>query len=91
VERNIEISTRFKRDLKRLRKRNKDLSKLEIVVALLRRGAELPEKYRNHPLRGNWVDHMDCHLEPDWLLLYQMTDKVIYLVRTGTHADIFKK
>lgn len=91
MERGVKASTQFKRDLKRLKKRGKDLGKLDVLVALLRRGTELPAQYRNHPLKGDWIHHIDCHLEPDWLLIYQLNDQTIYLVRSGTHSDIFKK
>jgi mRNA interferase YafQ len=79
----------FKRDLKRLRKRNKDLSKLHTLVLRLAKGNSLEEKYRNHPLHGPWKPKWDCHIEPDWLLIYEVTPTRIILVRTGTHADLF--
>ena len=84
-------STRFRRDLKRLQRRGKDIDKLEIVVDLLQTQTPLPEKNRDHNLTGNWNLHRECHIESDWLLIYQVDeeDNVLYLTRTGTHTDLF--
>ncbi len=90
--RKIEQSNEFKRNLKLAKKRGKDLSKLLELVELLRIDAELPEKARDHGLTGNFAGFRDCHIEPDWLLIYQKTDdpeKLLLLYMTGSHADIF--
>ena len=79
----------FKKDLKRQEKRGKDLSKLRDLVVHLTQGEALEAKYRNHPLQGPWKPKWDCHIEPDWLLIYEITPDTIILVRTGTHADLF--
>lgn len=85
----IEIENSFERDLKKMRKRGKDLSKLKKVLLFLEEGVSLPEKYRNHKLTGNYSGFWECHIEPDWLLVYRKHDKIIYLTRTGTHSDLF--
>jgi len=70
-------------------KRGKELAKLRDLILLLAQGDPLPAQYRDHPLAGNWSHHRDCHLEPDWLLLYKIAGDDVYLVRTGTHSDLF--
>jgi mRNA interferase YafQ len=70
-------------------KRGKELAKLRDLILLLAQGDPLPAQYRDHPLAGNWSHHRDCHLEPDWLLLYKIAGADVYLVRTGTHSDLF--
>jgi mRNA interferase YafQ len=82
-------TTAFEKDLKRVKKQGKDLDKLENVVSLLQSGQPLPIRCRSHPLRGNWAGHWDCHVEPDWLLLYRVTETQLILVRTGSHAELF--
>ncbi|MFV0416428.1 MAG: type II toxin-antitoxin system YafQ family toxin [Chthoniobacterales bacterium] len=82
-------TNQFKRDIKRVRKRGKNLTKMKIVVDLLLAGEALPSKYRDHQLGGNWNGHRDCHIEPDWLLIYKIFDNELRLERTGTHSDLF--
>jgi mRNA interferase YafQ len=79
----------FERDLRRVEKRGKDLNKLEAIVDLLQAQNTLPPRCRPHALRGNWLGHWDCHVEPDWLLLYRVTQTELILVRTGSHAELF--
>ena len=88
---NIHYSTQFKKDYKRIKKQNKDLSKLRIVIEKLSEGQSLDPIYHDHPLSGNWKNHRDCHIEPDWLLIYRITPEDLFLERTGTHSDLFKK
>lgn len=85
------LTSRFKKDLKQCVKRNFDISKLNTVVEILLAGEKLPEKYQDHSLSGNWNGHRECHVQPDWLLVYYMADDVLTLTltRTGTHADLF--
>ena len=82
---------RFKRDLKLARKRGYDLSLLGVVVDMLAAGNELPEKYRDHSLSGNFAGCRECHITPDWLLIYEISNEelILYLTRTGTHSDLF--
>ena len=79
----------FERDLRRIKKQGKDLDKLGAIVNLLQEQAQLPARWRPHSLRGNWAGHWDCHVEPDWLFLYRVTEKELILVRTGSHAELF--
>jgi mRNA interferase YafQ len=88
---NIHYTTQFKKDYKRIKKQNKNLSKLRTVIEKLVEGQVLEPKYRDHQLSGNWHGHRDCHIEPDWVLIYKITDDDLYLERTGAHSDLFKK
>jgi len=81
--------TQFKRDVKLAQKRRKDMSKLRDLVLLLAEGEPLPAAYKDHSLSGDWKHHRDCHIEPDWLVIYKIDGNDVYLVRTGTHADLF--
>ena len=83
-------TTQFSRDVKRMRKRGKDLSKLQEVVRLLATGTPLLARHRDHPLVGSWAPSRDCHVEPDWVLIYTSDSDALRLERTGTHADLFK-
>jgi mRNA interferase YafQ len=80
----------FERDLKRVGKQGKDLDKLETIVNRLQEEQPLPARCHPHPLRGNWIGHWDCHIQPDWLLLYKLTDTELTLVRTGSHSELFE-
>ena len=86
---NVTTSTKYESDLKRMKKRGKDLQKLFEVIDLLRKEESLPERYRDHPLRGNWLGYRECHIEPNWLLIYFINGKELMLVlsRTGSHSD----
>ncbi|MCL2176414.1 MAG: type II toxin-antitoxin system YafQ family toxin [Firmicutes bacterium] len=79
----------FKRDIKRITKRGKDLNKLDKVMEILETGKPLDKKYRDHALVGNLKGTRDLHIEPDWLLLYKITDTEVEYVRTGKHNDVF--
>ncbi len=82
-------TTRFERDLKRANRRGKDLDRLWAVVQTLQSGQDLHIRYRPHRLSGQWSSHWECHIEPDWLLIWGYRDDALVLVRTGTHADLF--
>jgi mRNA interferase YafQ len=82
-------TNQFKKDIKRAIKRGKDLAKLKAVIDLLLSRTPLPPKNRDHELGGNWGSHRDCHIEPDWILIYKILDEEIRLERTGTHSDLF--
>lgn len=79
----------FKRDLKRVKKRGKDLGKLEKLLRLLVEQSPLPDRYQDHPLKGQWKGSRDVHIEPDWLLIYRVEGPDLMLLRTGTDADLF--
>ena len=83
-------TTRFQKDLKRMRKRGKSFERYKKIVALLVREEALPHPFREHRLRGQWADFWEGHIEPDWLLVYRRTETAIILVRTGSHADLFE-
>ncbi len=87
----IMYTTRMKRDVKLMLKRGKDLKKLENVLSLLAEGKELPRKHFNHNLTGRLSDFKECHIEPDWLLLYRVDEDVLVLTATatGSHSDLF--
>ncbi|NLN00999.1 MAG: type II toxin-antitoxin system YafQ family toxin [Lentisphaerae bacterium] len=87
----LQQTTRFEKDLARMKRRGADVGKLKQVVLPLLKGEPLPIKYRDHPLSGNWRSHRECHLAPDWLLIYRSTLDFVRLERTGTHADLFGK
>ncbi len=80
---------RFERDLKRMRKRGKDIAKLKQTVRMLLEGKNLPSAMRPHRLSGTWNGFNECHLEPDWLLIWQQDEDALKLVRTGSHSDLF--
>lgn len=83
----------FRKDLKLAKKRGLQLGDLYTVVGMLENGEPLPEKYHNHLLTGDYKGYWECHINPDWLLLYEKDTeiRIISLYRTGTHADIFGK
>lgn len=81
--------TRFEKDLKLATKRKRDLDKLNAIVTALRCEEKLPVKNRNHKLQGSYKNYWECHVEPDWLLIYKKTKTHILLARTGTHSDLF--
>lgn len=81
--------TQFKRDVKLAERRGKDMAKLRELIVLLAEGGPLPPRYRDHALGGDWKNFRDCHIESDWLLLYKVDGNDLYLVRTGTHSDLF--
>lgn len=83
-------SSQFRRDVKRIEKRGKDMAKREVLTILLE-GTELPDRYRDHPLKGDWKGYRDAHIEPDWLLIYRVVGEELQLARTGSHADLFQE
>ena len=89
----IEFTNEMKRNVKLMRKRGKDLSKLTKVLDILANGQSLPPKNNDHRLTGSMKDFRECHIEPDWLLVYQIHDDILILTATatGTHADLFGK
>ena len=84
-------SARFKRDVKRMQKRGKDMTELKTLLTYLIEQLPLPVAYLDHPLRGNWNGYRNAHIEPDWLLLYRVEKDELHLTRTGSHADLFRQ
>lgn len=89
----VKFTTTFKKSYKLMKKRGLDLSLLDTIVDKLRQGIPLEEKYRDHALTGNFEGFRECHIKPDWLLVYLIEDDILTLtlVDTGSHSDIFKK
>ena len=87
----VVLSTRFKKDLKLAAKRGLDLAELETVVNRLAAQQPLPDKNRDHSLTGDYIGFRECHIRPDWLLVYRVDgeDLVLFLFRTGSHTDLF--
>jgi mRNA interferase YafQ len=88
----VRWTSHFKNDYKAMVRRGADMRLLHEVIDLLRQGLPLPERCRNHALSGSYSNHRECHIKPDWLLIYYISDKVLVLAltRTGTHSDLFK-
>jgi mRNA interferase YafQ len=84
-------TTQFKKDYKLAIKRGCDINKLMKVITILATGEQLPAEYRDHSLSGNYSGYRECHIQPDWLLVYKVVEKqlVLTLYRTGTHSDLF--
>ena len=89
----ITFTSKMKQDVKRVKKRGKDLRKLEDVLGILASQEPLPEHFRDHQLAGDLKDFRECHIEPDWLLMYQIrqAELILSATRTGTHSDLFKR
>ena len=82
-------TSQFKKDIKKQIKKGKDPEKLTSLIKLLIHNDPLPQKYKDHALIGNWVGRRDCHIEPDWILIYKKTEEELLLERTGSHSDLF--
>ncbi len=89
----VKPTTQFKKDYKLAVKRGLKIDLLKDIIAALAVGEKLPEKNKDHALTGNWVGHRECHILPDWLLIYRIEDEVLVLTlaRTGSHSDLFGK
>jgi len=87
----IKPTGKFRKDYKLMEKRNMDMSLLDEVITKLAKGESLPESNRDHALIGNWIGHRGCHIQPDWILIYRIYEKVLVLslTRTGSHSDLF--
>jgi len=90
MERDVIWTAQFKRDYKLAVKRHRDIELLDEIIRKLASGEALPEANRDHPLSGNWHGFRECHIQSDWLLVYQIDDDVLILTlaRTGTHSDL---
>lgn len=85
----LRVTKQFKKDARRAKQRGKDLKKLEVLIDHLRKETLIDPKYLDHPLSGDMKGYRDCHIEPDWLLIYKIEDVTLVLVRTGSHPDLF--
>jgi len=86
---NLVVSNKFKKDLEVKRKQNKNLSKVKEVLEIIRQGKQLEQKYKDHQLKGDMKDYRELHVEPDWLLVYKIDGDTLFLVRTGSHSELF--
>ena len=89
----IERTTQFKKDFKLAERQGLNVDELQKVILMLANGEMLPEEYKDHELKGNYNGHRECHIEPDWLLIYKISESILVLslVRTGSHSRLFKK
>jgi mRNA interferase YafQ len=87
----VKFTSAMKKDMKKVVKRHYDLTLFAEIVEKIANGIPLEEKYKDHELEGNWVGHRECHIKPDWLLIYQIKNDVLVLELscTGTHSDLF--
>lgn len=81
---------RFAKEVEKAKKRGKGMEKLKDIMEMLIHEKTLPIKNRNHKLKGDFVNYWECHIEPNWLLIYKLTAKEVIFARTGTHADLFE-
>ena len=93
MNREIIWTTQFKKDYKLAIKRHLNIRLLDDVIRILARGDTLPDKYKDHPLSGNWIGFRECHIQPDWILIYHIDNNLLILTlsRTGSHHDLFGK
>lgn len=93
MKRDIVWTTQFEKDYKLALKRHLNIDLLDDIIRALSRGEALPEENKDHALSGDWTGHRECHIQPDWLLVYRIEDDVLVLTlaRTGTHSDLFGK
>ena len=89
----VKFTSQFKKDLKLAKKQGKNIDKLFDIIELLAMGKSLDKKHRDHYLIGDFKNCRECHIEPDWLLIYEIIDDVLVLIlnRVGSHSDLFKK
>ena len=89
----VKTTNQLKKDFKLAMKRGLNIDLLETVIATLALGERLPDKNKDHALTGNWIGHRECHILPDWLLIYRIEEEVLILTlaRSGTHSDLFGK
>ena len=86
----IKYTSQFKKDFKKVQKQNKDINKLRSIIETLSSSQRLEENFLDHPLSGEWKKYRECHISPDWLLIYKIDDECVILARTGSYADLFK-
>ena len=87
----VKFTAAFRKDYKKAQKRRLPIEKLQEIIGLLAMGEPLPERNRDHALTGDWVGHRECHIQPDWLLIYRIEGDVLVLTlaRTGAHSELF--
>lgn len=85
----VHYSNQFKKDLRKAAKQRKDIGQLNKLVKLLQNNEQLETRRKDHALKGNYSNHRECHIEPDWLLIYRVIENELVLVRTGSHSELF--
>ncbi len=86
----LEFTSSFKKDWKALQKKHYPVAELEEILNILASGIEIPRKYKDHSLVGNWKGYRECHVQSNWLIIYQMTETSVIFIATGSHDDLFK-
>lgn len=89
--RSLRYTSQFKKDFKRMRKRGADMKKLREAIEKLVNEEKLDAHFKDHPLQGKFAEAHDCHINPDWILIYAIVGNELRLIRTGTHSDLFVK
>jgi len=89
MNKNVRYATQFKKDFKLCIKRGYNMQQIKSIMKLLESGKQLPDKNKDHNLTGNYFKCRECHIQSDWLLIYQLFDNNIIFIRTGTHSDVF--
>jgi len=87
----IQFSSSFKKDMKRMKKQGKDPEEIKEVIRKLASGCPLQHKHRDHPLQGDLKDARECHIKDDWIMIYEIRGNILSLVRTGSHAELYKR
>jgi mRNA interferase YafQ len=85
----VKRTNKFKKEYKLMGKRGKDMGKIDLAIMLIARGVPLPAEYLEHPLHGTFEGYIECHIEPDWLLVYKFKEDIVLFDRTSTHSDLF--
>jgi mRNA interferase YafQ len=85
----VKRTNKFKKEYRLMEKRGKDMGKIDLVIRLIARGVPLPAEYHEHLLHGAYEGCTECHVEPNWLLVYRFEDDIVHFARTGTHSDLF--
>jgi mRNA interferase YafQ len=83
------FTNEYKKDMQRIKKRNYDIELLKKIITMLANQIQMPQKYKDHYLKGRYDKHKECHIKPNWLLIYIIKDNLLSLTRTGSHADLF--
>jgi len=86
----VRVSSQFKRDLRNASRQGRNIDLLQDVIAQLQSGEALEQRFRDHLLTGNWKNHRECHIGPNWLLIYYVTDNELRLARLGSHSELFR-
>ncbi len=86
----VHYSNQFNKDLRRAARQGKNIKQINNVIKKLQHSEQLEAKYRDHSLKGNYMKHRECHLEPDWLLIYRIVGNELIVVRTGSHSELFR-